>query len=104
MSERWQYCYLHQKMEVYPSCATNVPEGVRRSRNTQLPEGQRPVVWENPAGDVKYLHTNYMAKHYESLGYEKKEFSSYFEHKKWCDEHGMVNHALEGIKDEALKS
>jgi hypothetical protein len=90
-------------MERFPSCETSVPNSIRHSRNAQLPEGERPVVWENPHnGEVRYLHTDHMESHYKSQGFEKKEFPSYYEHKKWCDEHGVVNHALEGIKDEAL--
>lgn len=104
MSTRLQYCHEHQVVETYPACDIGASNSTRKHRNQQLGEGQRPVVWENPAtGEVKYLHTPYMSKHYEGLGYEKKEFTSVHEHKKWCDAKGVVNHALEGIKDEALK-
>lgn len=71
-------------------------------RSAQLLE--KPTVWENPTtGEKRFLHTDYMEKHYTSQGFEKREFNSYFEHKKWCDDNGYVNHAVEGIKDEALK-
>lgn len=83
---------------------TGYPESIRHAKNTQLLEGERPVVWENhQTGEVRYTHTDYMVPHYKNLGYEKTEFTSYHEHKKWCDAHGVVNHAVEGIKDEALK-
>lgn len=100
-----QYCQFHKIVEDYPACETEYSNSVRHSRNTQLPEGERPYVFENPqTGEVRYLHTDYMAKHYEGQGFQRKEFTSYQEHKKWCDARGMVNHAVEGIKDEALKS
>lgn len=103
MSNKRQYCYLHKVVEDYPACATNFPDSVRYIKNTQLPEGERPTVWENPTtGEKRFLHTDYMAKHYESQGFQKREFNSYHEHKRWCDVNGYVNHAVEGIKDEAL--
>lgn len=76
-----------------------------KGKNAQLHVKERPVVWQHPkTGEVRYPgHTGEMPGYYQSQGYERKEFTSYQEHKKFCDDNGMINHAVEGIKDEALE-
>lgn len=101
---RTQYCHQHKTIESYPACDIGYSNSIRHCKNTQLTDGEKPSVYENPTtGEKRFLHTDYMAKHYESQGFQKREFNSYYEHKKWCDQNGYVNHAVEGIKDEALK-
>lgn len=105
MSLRFQYCYQHKIMEEYPSCATGYPDSIRCSKNTQLPNSERPVVWEHPiTGEVRYPGRNdgEMPKYYKDQGYERHEMTSYTEHQKFNKEHGLINHAAEGIRDEAL--
>lgn len=92
-------------MEEYPSCATNYSESIRHSRLAQLPLNERPVVWQHPlTGEVRYPGRNdgEMPKYYKEQGYERKEITSYREHQKFNKEHGLINHAAEGIKDEVL--
>jgi predicted RNA-binding Zn-ribbon protein involved in translation (DUF1610 family) len=69
-------------------------------RNAQLHPKDRPVVFENPqTGEVKYppRQDSPMLPSYIEQGFKRREFTSYQEHKKWCDSHGVVNHGLEGI-------
>lgn len=71
------------------------------SKNAQLHPKDRPVVFENPqTGEVRYpaRQDSPMMPGYKERGFERKEFTSYAEHKKWCDKNQVVNHGLEGIK------
>lgn len=103
----YQYCQLHKAIEEAPACETNYDKAVRFSQTALLPPSERPVVWKHPkTGEVRYPGQNNseMPKYYKDLGYERHEITSYPEHQKFCKEQGVVNHAVEGIKDEALKS
>lgn len=100
MGQKYQYCREHKKMEDYPACETEYTKSSRFARNTQLPVGERPVVWQHPVtGEIRYPgHTGDMPGYYKDQGYERKEFTSYQDHKKFCDSNGLVNHAVEGIR------
>lgn len=74
--------------------------------HAQLRPEERPVVFENPiTGEVRYppRQNSPMYQAYKDQGFQRREFTSYHEHKAWCDAHQVVNHAVEGIKDSALK-
>lgn len=62
----------------------------------------KPRVWIHPVlGEPKFpMGDEPMPLRYKQQGYEERVFESYFEHKQWCKSKGLVNHALEGIKDE----
>lgn len=101
---KYQYCYYHKVVEDYPACAINVSNTVRFSKPALLPAAERPIVWEHPTtGEVRYPGRNdgEMPKYYKDQGYERREITSYREHQKFNKEHGLVNHAAEGIRDEA---
>lgn len=62
------------------------------------------VVWEkdNPIpGDYKIppVDDAPMPSRYEIQGYKRKELS-YWDHKAFCKRHGLVNHAMEGVRDD----
>lgn len=101
---RYQYCHLHKTTEEYPACDIGIPESIRNSRNAQLPPGERPILWTKPGEggkiEIRYPGRNdgQMPEYYKSQGYEKTEFTSYHEHQKFCKDHEIINHAVEGIK------
>lgn len=98
MGAQYQYCKDHKTVEEYPACDSS------HVRNQQLSPKDRPVVWQHPqSGEVRYpgLNNSEMPKYYKDLGYERREIMSYNEHQKFCKERGLVNHAVEGIRDEA---
>jgi len=70
-------------------------------RNAQLHTKDRPVVFEHPVtGEVRYppRQDSPMLPSYKERGFERKEFTSYQEHQKWCKAHEVINHGMEGIK------
>jgi hypothetical protein len=94
--ETLQYCHTHRVVESYPAC----DNGISTSRSAQLHPKDRPVVFENPqTGEVRYpaRQDSPMMPGYAERGFERREFTSYQEHKKWCDAHDVINHAVEGI-------
>ena len=63
----------------------------------------RPVIYIHPVtGDYKIPGRNdvEMPLRYKMQGYERREFASYHEHAAWCKSKGLVNHAIEGIKED----
>lgn len=63
----------------------------------------KPIVWVHPlTGEYRIPPDEDapMPERYKMQGYEVREFSSYFEHQKWCRDHGLVNHFVEGIKED----
>ena len=88
-----------------PSTPTRFHYKDRTFVNAQLSAKDRPIVWEHPVtGEIRYPGRNdgEMPQYYKDQGYQKREITSYQEHQKFNKEHGLVNHAAEGIRDEAL--
>ena len=68
----------------------------------------KPVIYIHPVtGEYRIPGRNDtdMPLRYKMLGFERKEFSSYFEHQRWMRSKGLINHAAEGIPvhEDALK-
>jgi hypothetical protein len=90
----------------YPVCKPETTIVVKTKDKTaaqaQLSPSERPIVWEHPVtGELRYPGRNdgSMPKYYAEQGYQKKEFTSYHEHQKFCKEKELVNHKVEGIRD-----
>lgn len=99
MISRYQFCHLHRVIEETPVCDNGHGTGVA-STGAALHPKDRPVVFENPqTGEVRYpaRQDSPMMPGYEERGFKRREFTSYHEHKKWCDKNGVMNHGLEGV-------
>lgn len=62
-----------------------------------------PVVYVHPiTGDyrIPLAPDEPMPERYKLQGYERREFTSYLEHQKWCNDHNLVNKYAEGISNE----
>jgi hypothetical protein len=74
----------------------------------QLNEAEKPRYFyhpEHPEWGYKYpgrLDTP-MPDYYEKLGYKEAKIDTVSQHAKFCDEQGLVNHKLEGIRDTVLE-
>jgi hypothetical protein len=87
-------------MEDYPACDNGLARTASKSKRALLSTKDRPVVFENPqTGEVRYpaRQDSPMMPGYKERGFERKEFTSYVEHQKWCREKNVINHAAEGI-------
>lgn len=102
------YAYLNDREDpgcTSAQCATPQSKSISSKdvlgRHAQLSSKDTPVVWKHPVtGEVRHPGRNdgEIPKYYKDLGYERHEIKSYREHQQFNKEHGLVNHAAEGIK------
>lgn len=66
------------------------------------PKHGKAVVWENDiTGEYRIPPTDDapMPSRYQIRGFVRKELT-YWEHKAFCKRHGLVNHALEDVRND----
>lgn len=79
------------------------------ARNAQIPEWERPVVWENPADPNPETRYRYPAgfdpakdrslpDYYKKRGFQRKEFNTLREHEQFQKETNTRNHKTWDIK------